>query len=36
MIEWEDVSDLVSFPSGVRHGTVFKVSENIFKSLKNN
>jgi beta-galactosidase len=35
MVDWEDVSDQVSFPMGVRHGTAFKVSENIVKSLKN-
>ncbi len=35
MLDWEDVSDQVSFPTGVRHGTAFKVSENVIKSLKN-
>jgi hypothetical protein len=34
MITWEDVSDQVSFPAGVRHGTAFKVSEKIFNGLK--
>ena len=34
MIDWEDVSDQVSFPSGVRHGTAFKVSGKIFNALK--
>lgn len=24
MVNWEDVSDLVSFPEGIRHGTAFK------------
>jgi beta-galactosidase len=33
MIDWEDVSDQVSFPTGVRHGTAFKVSQNIAKTL---
>ena len=33
MIDWEDVSDKVSFPDGVRHGTAFKVSNEIFKNL---
>jgi Glycosyl hydrolases family 43 len=33
---WEDVSNLLSFPKGIRHGTVFKVSESIFNTLKNN
>ncbi|MDP2113015.1 MAG: glycoside hydrolase family 43 protein, partial [Bacteroidota bacterium] len=26
MVDWEDVSELVSFPKGVRHGAAFKVS----------
>ncbi|MFV0469175.1 MAG: glycoside hydrolase family 43 protein [Dysgonomonas sp.] len=30
---WEDVSDLVSFPSGTRHGTAFAVSQNFFDQL---
>ncbi|MDR2918277.1 MAG: glycoside hydrolase family 43 protein [Tannerella sp.] len=34
MIIWEDVSDIISFPKGVRHGTAFKVSEAIFEKLK--
>ena len=33
MKDWEDVSDQVSFPSGVRHGTAFKVSRDIAKAL---
>ena len=32
---WEDVSDQVSFPEGVRHGTAFKVSEQLFNKLIN-
>ncbi|MEO6284397.1 MAG: glycoside hydrolase family 43 protein [Dyadobacter sp.] len=32
---WEDVSEQVKFPQGIRHGTVFKVSEAIFNGLKN-
>lgn len=31
--EWEDVSDLVSFPSGVRHGTVFKVKREVVTGM---
>jgi len=34
MTDWEDVSDQVSLPSGVRHGTAFKVSKVIFDNLK--
>jgi len=33
MKDWEDVSDKVTFPDGVRHGTAFKVSNEIFKNL---
>jgi UDP-N-acetylmuramoyl-tripeptide--D-alanyl-D-alanine ligase len=31
---WEDVSDLVSFPSGTRHGTAFKITEKEFEKVK--
>lgn len=31
---WEDVSALVQFPEGTRHGTVFKVSSKVFSKLK--
>ena len=34
MKNWEDISDQVSFPKGLRHGTVFKVSEAVFENLK--
>jgi beta-galactosidase len=34
MTNWEDVSDKVSFPEGVRHGTVLQVSEKVFKALE--
>ena len=33
---WEDVSDLVTFPKGTRHGTAFKVSENVLNNLLKN
>lgn len=33
MLDWEDVSDQVSFPTGVRHRTAFKVSEKVFSTL---
>lgn len=32
--EWEDVSDQLRVPKGMRHGTAFSVSETIFKALK--
>jgi beta-xylosidase len=31
---WEDISNLVSFPDGTRHGTVFKVSGDLLENLK--
>ena len=34
MVTWEDVSDLISFPAGVRHGTAFEASEKILNNLK--
>ena len=33
MKDWEDVSEKISFPDGVRHGTAFKVSDDIFTNL---
>lgn len=32
-VKWEDVSDQVSFPQGVRHGTTFTADEEILKGL---
>jgi beta-galactosidase len=32
--QWEDVSDMVSFPLGLRHGTILEVPENIIVNLK--
>ncbi|MHB9055939.1 MAG: GDSL-type esterase/lipase family protein [Paludibacteraceae bacterium] len=32
-IDWEDVSDSVSFPAGTRHGTAFKVTKDVFNQL---
>lgn len=31
---WEEISDQISFPEGTRHGTVFKVSQQIAENLK--
>jgi len=33
MKNWEDISEQISFPKGLRHGTVFKVSKMIFEGL---
>lgn len=30
---WEDVSDLVSFPNGTRHGTAFAVDKSVLDNL---
>lgn len=35
MENWEDVSDLVTFPKGTRHGTAFKVPVEVVEALKN-
>jgi Glycosyl hydrolases family 43. len=32
-IHWEDVSSLVSFPKGTRHGTAFEVKDSVLKKL---
>lgn len=34
MVTWEDVSDSVSFPRGMRHGTAFRVSSQVVENLK--
>jgi len=33
MVNWEDVSDSVTFPKGIRHGTAFTVPESVFNQL---
>jgi hypothetical protein len=33
---WEDVSDSITFPAGVRHGTAFTVGLDFFNQLKMN
>jgi hypothetical protein len=33
MKTWEDVSDQVKFPAGIRHGTAFRVSADILNKL---
>jgi hypothetical protein len=34
LVHWTDVSDKISFPTGVRHGTVFRVSREEFSRMK--
>lgn len=31
---WEDVSDLVEFPQGIRHGTAFTVDETVLQNIQ--
>lgn len=33
MTDWEDVSELVSFPAGARHGSVFKVNKKVVDKI---
>jgi len=33
MTDWEDVSDSITFPKGIRHGTAFAVTETVFRQL---
>jgi len=32
---WEDISDSITFPDGIRHGTIFESNEKILKNLLN-
>jgi hypothetical protein len=32
---WEDISDRISFPAGVKHGTIFKVEKKVLDNLLN-
>ncbi len=36
MMNWEDISDQLQVPQGLRHGTVFKVSKAVFEKMKLN
>ncbi len=31
--QWQDVSDIVTFPKGARHGAAFRVSKQVFEKL---
>ncbi|WP_242156344.1 glycoside hydrolase family 43 protein [Aestuariivivens sediminis] len=35
LVNWKDISNSISFPDGIRHGSVFKVSKRVFSKLKN-
>ena len=34
MVNWKDISDHVIFPKGIRHGTVFSISNEEYERLK--
>lgn len=34
LINWEDISETISFTDGIRHGTVIKVPKNIIEGLQ--
>ncbi|MGB3005255.1 MAG: glycoside hydrolase family 43 protein [Chitinophagaceae bacterium] len=34
LINWTDISDKISLPQGIRHGTIFSISGNEFEKLK--
>jgi sucrose-6-phosphate hydrolase SacC (GH32 family) len=36
LISWEDISDKITFPDGVRHGTVFPTDMKFLQNLLNN
>jgi beta-xylosidase len=35
LINWEDISEKIIFPEGLRHGTVFEVNKEVLESLLN-
>ena len=35
LVDWEDISEKITFPEEVRHGTIFKVNEKAFNLLLN-
>jgi predicted GH43/DUF377 family glycosyl hydrolase len=34
LVNWTDISDQISIPKGLRHGTIFTVSEDVYKLLE--
>ena len=34
LVKWEDISEKINLPNGIRHGTVFKVSKSILSKIK--
>lgn len=35
LVSWEDISHMVRFPEGTRHGTVFRVKKSVLETLLN-
>lgn len=35
LTKWEDISDQISMPKGIRHGSVLKVSKELYEQLEN-
>jgi len=36
LAHWEDISDLLSFPQGIRHGSILKVSRSVLTNILTN
>lgn len=34
LIEWEDISNKISLPRGIRHGSIFTVSDEVYEALE--
>jgi hypothetical protein len=34
LIKWEDISEEIKLPNGIRHGTIFKVSKSVISKIK--
>ena len=32
--KWEDISEKINLPNGIRHGSIFKVSKSILSKIK--
>lgn len=35
LVNWTDISDQISLPRGIRHGSILKVNERVYKTLEN-
>ncbi len=34
LLKWEDISEEIKLPNGIRHGTIFKVSKSVISKIK--